>query len=78
MAFAKVVSATANIPLDRVLQKFDNLEGATVEEAELWQRIALIAGWPRWDIMPDRKQYKKKKKQQPKVDFDKLPTPKFD
>ena len=78
MAFAKVVSATANIPLDRVLQKFDNLEGATVEEAELWQRIALIAGWPRWDIMPDGKQYKKKKKQQPKVDFDKLPTPKFD
>ena len=78
MAFAKVVSATANIPLDRVLQKFDNLEGATVEEAELWQRIALIAGWPRWDIMPDGKQYKKKKQQKSKVDFDKLPTPKFD
>ena len=59
MAFAKTISATANIPLDRVLQKFDNLEGATSEEAEMWQRIAMLAGWPRWDIQPDGKKQTK-------------------
>jgi len=61
MAFAKVVSATANIPLDRVLQKFDNIEGALGEDAETWQRIAMLAGWPKWDIQPDGKSKDKKK-----------------
>jgi len=61
MAFAKVVSATANIPLDRVLQKFDNIEGALGEDAETWQRIAMLAGWPKWDIQPDGKSEDKKK-----------------
>jgi len=62
MAFAKIVSATANIPLDRVLQKLDNIEGALGEEAEVWQRIAMLAGWPKWDIQPDGKSKVKKKK----------------
>ena len=62
MAFAKIVSATANIPLDRVLQKLDNIEGALGEEAEVWQRIAMLAGWPKWDIQPDGKSKVKNKK----------------
>ena len=32
LAAAKVVSATTNIPLDRVLLKYENLEGALYEE----------------------------------------------
>ncbi len=68
MAFAKVVSATANIPLDRVLQKLDNIEGALGEEAEVWQRIAMLAGWPKWDIQPEGKS-KVKKKNKKKIDI---------
>ena len=51
MAGAKVISATTNIPLDRVLLKMENLDGAMNEEADWWQRVAMIGGWPSWDIM---------------------------
>tara|TARA_R110000803_G_scaffold7915_5_gene25460 strand:+ start:10274 stop:19447 length:9174 start_codon:yes stop_codon:yes gene_type:complete len=53
MAGAKVISSTTNIPLDRVLLKMENLEGAMNEEADWWQRVAMIGGWPAWDIMKD-------------------------
>ena len=62
MAGAKVVSATTNVPLDRVLQKYDNIDGALSEEAELWQSTAMMGGWPRWSIMPDRDEYVTKPK----------------
>ena len=54
MSGAKVVSATTNIPLDRVLQKYDNVEAAMSEEADVWQSIAMMAGWPKWSIMDDK------------------------
>ena len=55
-ASAKVISATANIPLDRVYSKVDNISGAMSEDAETWQTIAMLAGWPKWQIMPDSKE----------------------
>ena len=55
-AGAKVISATANIPLDRVYSKVDNISGAMSEDAETWQTIAMLAGWPKWNIMPDKKE----------------------
>jgi shikimate kinase len=55
-AGAKVISATANIPLDRVYSKVDNISGAMSEDAETWQTIAMLAGWPKWNIMPDAKE----------------------
>ena len=56
-ASAKVISAVTNVPLDRVLSKYNNLEAAMSEEAEWWQTVAMIAGWPEWQIMPkDNKQ----------------------
>ena len=51
MSGAKVISATTNVPLDRVLQKYDNIEAAMSEEAEWWQTLALLGGWPSWQIM---------------------------
>jgi len=64
-AAAKVISATANIPLDRLLYKYDNMKEAVSDETEWWQKIALISGWPSWQINPDgtdasRKTKKKK------------------
>ena len=56
-AFAKVISATTNFPLDRVLQKANNIEGALAEDTELWMRIAQLGGWPRWQL--EDKKYEK-------------------
>lgn len=53
MSAAKVISATTNVPLDRVLLKMENIEGSMNEEAEWWQRLAMIGGWPSWDIMKE-------------------------
>ena len=63
MAGAKVISATTNIPLDRVLQKIDNVQGALSEEADWWQTTAMLGGWPRWSIMPERDEYVTKSKE---------------
>ena len=54
-AGAKVISATANIPLDRVYSKVNNISGSMDEDAETWQTIAMLAGWPKWQIMPKDK-----------------------
>jgi hypothetical protein len=55
-ASAKVISATANIPLDRVYSKVNNISGAMDEDSETWQTVAMLAGWPKWQIMPDSKE----------------------
>ena len=56
-AAAKVISATTNLPLDRLINKANNIEAAVGEDAETWQRVAMLAGWPEWQIMPkDKKQ----------------------
>jgi len=51
-AAAKVISAVTNIPLDRLLLKMDNVRGALDSENETWMRIAMILGWPKWNLEP--------------------------
>ena len=55
MAGAKTISATTNVPLDRVLQKYYNLEASMSDEADWWQTLFMIGGWPEWSIMDDKK-----------------------
>ena len=50
MSGARVISATTNVPLDRLLQKYDNIDAALAEDTETWQSIAMMAGWPEWQI----------------------------
>ena len=50
LAFAKVLSATTNIPLDRAILKYENLEGAFQEDNEWWQSMAMLLGWPEWQV----------------------------
>ena len=39
----------------------DNISGAMDEDAETWQTVAMLAGWPKWTIMPkDKKQEQSK------------------
>ena len=57
-AAAKVVSATTNVPLDRVMYKIKNIEGALDEDNEIWQRIAMMGGWPKWQLEDPKTQAK--------------------
>ena len=50
LAGAKVISATTNVPLDRAMLKYDNVKGAFEEETEWWQSVAMILGWPKWQL----------------------------
>jgi len=64
-AGANIISATTNIPLDRALRKAQNIEAAMRDEAEWWQRAALLMGWGTWELGMESKQDKKEK--QPKI-----------
>jgi len=59
-AGAKVISATTNLPLDRVLNKINNIEASIGDDSEVWQKVAMLAGWPEWQIMD--KKFKSVKK----------------
>ena len=61
-AASKVVSATTNVPLDRLFTKTNNIAAAMGEDAEVWQRIAMMLGWPEWQIRPKEKKKKRSKK----------------
>ena len=58
MAIANVVSATTNLPLDRVLKKLNNVEDAIYNDVETWQRLALTAGWSEWELKQIKKSIK--------------------
>ena len=60
-AAAKVISATTNVPLDRLLLKVDNIRAAVSSETEVWMKIGLLLGWPEWTLKD-----KKSKKEKPK------------
>jgi len=57
---AKVISAASNVPLDRLYSKINNLKAAASDDAEAWQAIAMILGWPEWQIMKGKENKKKK------------------
>jgi len=66
-ASAKVISATTNIPLDRLYSKVNNIEAALAEDTEVWQSIAMLAGWPEWQIKPDNKKQSSKSSKKKEV-----------
>ena len=55
-SMAKVVTATTNVPLDRLFKKVNNLKAAASEDAEAWQSVAMVLGWSEWQIK-ERKNY---------------------
>ena len=50
LAVAQIVSAVTNAPIDRVLQKVNNLRQASDESVRTWQRVALVMGWNGWNF----------------------------
>ena len=59
---AKVITATTNIPLDRLFTKVNNIKGALDEDTEAWQSTAMVLGWPEWQLKDDSKTSKSKSK----------------
>ena len=57
-AASKVVTATTNIPLDRLFNKANNISAAMSQDAETWQSVAMMLGWSEWQIMPKKKEKK--------------------
>jgi len=50
LASGSVVSFATNAPMDRLVKKVDNLVTASTQELEMWQRVALVAGWDKWSL----------------------------
>ena len=50
LAYAQLLSAATNIPLDRIIQKIENINYAFSDNAEVWERMALFGGWKDWEI----------------------------
>tara|TARA_R110001592_G_C12960866_1_gene732280 strand:- start:56 stop:922 length:867 start_codon:yes stop_codon:yes gene_type:complete len=73
-AGTKVISAVTNVPLDRLLLKMQNIDAAMDEETEWWQSVAMLAGWPEWQINPKEKSFEanKKKKTKRKIRTDSI------
>jgi hypothetical protein len=74
-AIGKGVSATTNIPLDRVVRKLDNITYPVRHEVEFWQAAALYLGWGQWEL--GLKETKKRNKQKHKYKTQKGSTLKY-
>jgi hypothetical protein len=60
-ALGQVVSATTNLPMDRVIRKMDNLSTPIRQDVEAWQAISLALGYSKWDVGLIETQTKKSK-----------------
>lgn len=50
LAGANVISATTNVPVERLFRKIDNVNTAISQDLQTWERLALLGGWPEWQI----------------------------
>ena len=50
LASAQVISAMANIPMDRALMKLNNLRNAMSDQSDNWQKVALLLGYSSWEL----------------------------
>ena len=64
LAGTQILSATANLPLDRLVKKLTNLKTMSEEDVKTYQAIALALGYSEWDLglMESQKKSKKKSK----------------
>lgn len=49
-AGASITSAAINLPLDRLYIKSENLKDAMNTQYETWQRLAMLAGYSKWNL----------------------------
>ncbi len=57
---ARITEGLTNLPLDRLLIKLDNIQGALDQDNENWQRVGMGLGWQDWQLgIKDEKEKKK-------------------
>ena len=66
-AGAKVIASTTNIPVDRLYQKVENVKGALDDENANWKRIAMVLGWPEWQLDSKKEAEQKRKKEKERI-----------
>ena len=49
-ATGQIISASTNLPADRVIRKLDNLSTPVRQDVETWQAISLALGYSKWDV----------------------------
>ncbi len=64
---SKLVSATTNVPLDRLLIKTQNINDALAQDVEYWERVAMLLGWQDWQIGVKDEKVKKEKAKATKI-----------
>ena len=63
LAAGQTISALTNLPVDRAVKKVQNVNSIITEDLELYQKLALLGGWNKWDLgIQDEKEKNKKKK----------------
>ena len=50
LATGQVLSAVANLPIDRAVLKLQNIKGAFNTEHEVWQQVAMALGFADWQL----------------------------
>jgi len=65
---ANLISATTNIPLDRAVQKAQNLILASKSETEFFDKLALTLGWNPWDLGLEKSPEVLKAKEEVKIE----------
>jgi|TARA_R110000824_G_scaffold196341_4_gene379543 hypothetical protein len=49
-AYLSMLGTATNIPLDRIIQKMENIQGVLNENNENWERVAMFFGAPKWSL----------------------------
>tara|TARA_R110000737_G_scaffold87030_1_gene119709 strand:- start:36 stop:8735 length:8700 start_codon:yes stop_codon:yes gene_type:complete len=49
-AYLSMLGTVTNIPLDRIIQKMENIQGVLNENNENWERVAMFMGAPKWSL----------------------------
>ena len=56
-ATTSATEAITNVPVERVRRKLQNVIDATNQENEYWQSIAMLLGWPKWQLIDEDQDY---------------------
>ena len=62
-SIALTVAATTNVPLDRLYQKYENLKAVFAQDQENWKRVALLFGYPEWQLESSKERSKRKEEE---------------
>tara|TARA_R100001377_G_scaffold45638_1_gene26174 strand:+ start:9490 stop:18504 length:9015 start_codon:yes stop_codon:yes gene_type:complete len=49
-AYLSMLGTATNIPLDRIIQKMENIQGVLNKNNENWEKVAMFFGAPKWSL----------------------------